>query len=199
MNTTWIYKPRSGDRVFVEKPGDEVAIVEWPNGCRHVVGGVHLQYWAAECGSWWRDKARSMAAKAIESIGQGVAWDNQGHVHMVVPVRFAWQVAGMMEAAAGDNRDPGDRRANPESRNGVRLVLAGVARLVVESGHIRVQRWANHKDQRVPRRLVLTHGPTYEGSQPSEDQVRGGIQPLKAHVEPSASEARAAIAPEITI
>lgn len=133
--TQFIYRPRSGDRVFAVKTHEELASIEWRNGSRHVVGGCHL-WWTASCpGSWWRSDAVTMAAAIVRRYG-GIGWDEQGTVCLIVPVRAAVQAAKLMEAAAPAFRQiPGEGWASVARRqeavesarlaNLARLVLAG--------------------------------------------------------------------------
>lgn len=131
----FIYRPRSGDRVFAVKTHEEIASVEWRNGSRHVAGGCHL-WWTASCpGAWWRSDAVTMAAAIVRRYG-GIGWDDQGTVCLIVPVRAAVQAAKLMEAVAPAFRQiPGEEWASVAQRqewleadrlaNLARLVLAG--------------------------------------------------------------------------
>jgi hypothetical protein len=43
MKSTFIYRPKSGNRVFSENPNHVIRVTTWPNGSKHVDGGVHSQ------------------------------------------------------------------------------------------------------------------------------------------------------------
>lgn len=77
----FVYRPRSGDRVFAYLPTTEVGIVHWSNGCRHIFGGVHLTLCPGGQGSP-RLLARRLGEDLVTSHG-GIAWDEQGVVHVV--------------------------------------------------------------------------------------------------------------------
>lgn len=81
LNTHFIYCPRSGDRVFVEKPGPEIVVFRWRNGCRHVVGGIRLK-WEA-CG-YKRAPLRRLLRDFVGAV-TGIAWDDRGTISAVVP------------------------------------------------------------------------------------------------------------------
>lgn len=129
----FIYCPKSGNRVFAWKTHEEIASIEWRNGCRHVVGGCCLSYATACPGSWWRSDAKRMAEVIVRRSG-GVAWDEQGQVSLVVPVRAAVHAAKLMDAAAPAFRQfPGEEWASiarrQEAMESARL--ANLARLVM--------------------------------------------------------------------
>ncbi len=92
---TFVYGPREKDYVIEKNPGPEIAIVEWPNTCRHVVGGVHLQYFAAKTRNWCRSAARNVAMGIVQAT-TGIAWDDKGLISLVVPARYAWQANELM-------------------------------------------------------------------------------------------------------
>jgi hypothetical protein len=134
-NPVFIYRPRSGDRVFAARaPEDAIpAIVTWPgNGCRHVVGGVHLVYEAAESRRWWWDCARRMAGLIVDAVG-GVAWDDQGTIHLAVPWLSAAEADRWMLAARAASLH--DFRASPrisrELVNAASLALVGMSDIYV--------------------------------------------------------------------
>jgi len=81
----FIYQPRSGDRVFVEYPGPHIAIVKYSNGCRHVVGGVKLEWFTAEPLRHWRIPATRALRELVQSFQEGIAWDEGGRVFAIVP------------------------------------------------------------------------------------------------------------------
>ena len=79
MTQHFIYKPNSGDRVFIERPSDWLAITTWGNGCRTVVGDIVVLTWStARPTRWWRDLACRALTDAINAIREGVAYDAQG-------------------------------------------------------------------------------------------------------------------------
>lgn len=119
-STTFVYRPQSGDRVFACHPTADIVVVEWANGCRHVVGGVKLAYHTAGQGQWWRTAARAMADAIIPATG-GVAWDCQGEVSLVVPCWCAVEVHRRM-VSARPHHDEGE-----DDRKEAALVVAGAA------------------------------------------------------------------------
>ena len=84
MQITFIYRPRSGDRVFAFRAHPAIAIIGWPCGSRHAAGGVRLTYKASSTGCSYRDEAKSVAATIVAAAG-GIAWDDRGTVSLVVP------------------------------------------------------------------------------------------------------------------
>jgi hypothetical protein len=125
----FVYHPRSSDRVFacwVEGIGLPT-VITWQNGCRHVVGGTHLVYESAEPRAHWRYDAERMARRIIDMTG-GIAWDDQGTIHLVVPSPAAWQVDRWMRAAkaasVGDAADVCEH-----DRNVAAMVITGAAPL----------------------------------------------------------------------
>ena len=83
MNTTFVYQPRSG-RTIYNYPSTKLVLVQWANGCCHVVGGYHLAWNAAYSGKWHRDDAiRSL--REVASIHGGYVWDDRGDVHIITP------------------------------------------------------------------------------------------------------------------
>jgi len=118
---TWIYKPRSGDRVFAQREHPELAVHTWEDGCRHVAGGVLLSVVAAEAGAWWRDDATALA-KAIVAVAGGLAWDEQGTITLIVPASAALQAARLL--ARGEALHARGNGLLGEA-NLVRLVTAG--------------------------------------------------------------------------
>jgi hypothetical protein len=82
----FLYCPRSGPRwIAGSGPRSEAAlpIVEWPNGCAHAVGH-HMSFATATQGAWWRSDACELA-QLISQHYRGVAWDDRGEVHLVLP------------------------------------------------------------------------------------------------------------------
>lgn len=121
----FIYQPRSGDRVISLVPSTAVAVLRYPNGSRHVLGGVTLQYHASKSGEegWWRDRARVLAAGLVDVYG-GIAWDDCGTVCLTVPHAAAWAAHELMCAAG---------RTKPyraDSPAGIALLTGGAARMV---------------------------------------------------------------------
>lgn len=97
---TFIYQPCSGDRVFAESYPDDKAtpeVVKHPNGCRHVIGGAHLWWDTVVPTKWWRTQAKVLADKLLQQWG-GVAWDDQGTIHIVTCEPS--KVCAAMDAAA---------------------------------------------------------------------------------------------------
>ena len=83
--THWVYRPRSGDRVFRENWNTQaMACVCYEDGLRHVLGGVAIGYSTAMPGGWWRDVARATAAAIVQAVG-GIAVDCQGEVYVITP------------------------------------------------------------------------------------------------------------------
>lgn len=105
---TFIYHPRSGDRVFAWADHPEIGVINWDNGCRHVVGGAHLSVVAVHPGKWWRDQATTVAAALVQAAG-GIAWDDQGKVSLILPERWAVRAVQLLIAAGGDHLSPEER------------------------------------------------------------------------------------------
>ncbi len=83
--THWVYRPRSGDRVFRENWNTQaMACVCYEDGLRHILGGVAIGHSTAMPGGWWRDLARTTAAAVVQATG-GVAVDCQGEVYVITP------------------------------------------------------------------------------------------------------------------
>jgi hypothetical protein len=101
MNTTFIYRPTTGDRVFVEVFTPHLRIVKWSNGCRHVQGGVRLS-WVATTRPYWRQDGKALLAHAVSATG-GIAWDEQGVLHVVVPTYAAGEVRRLVCALTGED------------------------------------------------------------------------------------------------
>jgi hypothetical protein len=129
-NPVFIYCPRSGDRVIAARPADDglPAIATWQNGCRHVIGGVHLVYEAAAPRRHWRAAARRMAEIIIDAVG-GVSWDDRGTIHLCVPVSAAATADRWMRAAGMAALDTLYADIEPERRNQAALALVGAARV----------------------------------------------------------------------
>lgn len=118
----FIYRPKSGDRVFAHQAHETIVVVEWANGCRHVIGGTLLRYSTAVPGRWWRADAKVVATQVVASVG-GIAWDDQGEVSLIVPTEWVGGVHRLMVAArelAGSEPTPGEL-----DRERVALLLAG--------------------------------------------------------------------------
>jgi len=128
MKQFFIYRPKSGDRVVAENATSEVAVAHWSNGSRHVVGALtRLDYFAAAPKGWWRTAACKAAESVVAAVG-GVAWDDQGQVSLVVPIRWALEAHRIMKAVGG--RDAAiDEQAILAS-----LVEAGLTELQVDLG-----------------------------------------------------------------
>lgn len=90
----FVYRPRSGDRVFAYYPTEEVGIALWGNGSRHVFGGVHLVLCPGGQGSP-RLLARRFTEDLVASHG-GIAWDEQGIVHVVTARMGAFRAAAII-------------------------------------------------------------------------------------------------------
>lgn len=131
-NVTFVYCPRSGDRVFAEKIlSQEVQVVKWPNNSRHIVGGVALSYCASVPGQYWRGQART-AAQSLISAGGGVAWDEQGSINLVVPLSLAYQADQVMRAARGAATGQAVVFEDENRANEARMLLSGVTYLTVD-------------------------------------------------------------------
>lgn len=86
MNIVFVYHPRSGARWLPDvgpRAGLAIPLVEWGNGCAHVLG-AHIRLETAAPNQWWRLAAREAAATIARHFG-GVAWDACGEVNLVVP------------------------------------------------------------------------------------------------------------------
>ena len=122
----FIYWPKSGGRVFAQNPTDEVGVVEWYNGCRHVVGGVLLEYATAQPCMWWRDTARRIAGQIVALAG-GVAWDEQGTIMLIVPCSAAAKADQVMKSVR--EVSVGVAPAEEMRANAMRLLAAGAYQL----------------------------------------------------------------------
>ncbi|MFH0853061.1 MAG: hypothetical protein V1853_01525 [bacterium] len=115
--STFVYCPTTGDRVFAQKDTEGIVVVKWQNECRHVVGGVHFYFSAAEPKKHWRSRAKVLATAIIKNAC-GIAWDECGEVHLIVPHSKAWATFEIMGAASPDG--------NPD-HNKVAMIHNGVA------------------------------------------------------------------------
>lgn len=102
---TFVYRPRSGDRIFCEAFPDGMPTpvdVQHPNGCRHIIGGAHLWWRTADPGQHWRAAARTITSTLVARYG-GFAWDDQGVIHIVTcaprPCALAMDSAANAHAA----------------------------------------------------------------------------------------------------
>ena len=121
MKNIFVYCPKSGDRVFVSNPGPLMRVIGWANGSRHLQGDlVHIHWFAASSGNYWRDSAKDLA-KAILSCWQGVAWDDQGQINLAVPRYLAGWAAGLVQQA-GAMQDKGFASSNVP----LQLLLQGI-------------------------------------------------------------------------
>lgn len=136
---TFVYQPRSGDRVFAQKEASSVTVTLFANGSRVVEGDyVELAYNAAAPGRWWRDTARRVAEQIVQAVG-GLAWDNQGSIHLIVPPAAALTAASIMQAAGGEDLQWEDRvrAASGATAQEGRLLQAGILRVATDrDGHL---------------------------------------------------------------
>ncbi len=131
----FIYRPKSGDRVFAEREAVGLAFARWPNGCRHVIGGAApLAYTGGSRD--WRSAAHS-AAKAFVAARGGIAWDDRGEISIIVPCEHAFEAARVMEALGGAFGHAG-AHVTPTSPIGALLLGQGLATLTVEDGSNRL-------------------------------------------------------------
>lgn len=121
--TTFIYCPRSGDRIFAAIPTGDIVLLRWGNGCTHVIGGTHLSWSTAAPRQHWRLVARALATRIVESFG-GVAWDENGCINLIVPSETSGTTEWLMRAARartiGCTWDESD-----DGRNQVACIIAG--------------------------------------------------------------------------
>ena len=82
LQTTFIYRPCSGDRVFAEHLDQSMIVIKWPSGCRHVIGGYLTIFPGGS--QVWRASAREYLAAHVKHF-HGVAWDEQGTLHVQSP------------------------------------------------------------------------------------------------------------------
>lgn len=103
------------------------------NGSRVVEGDyAELVYSTVVPCRWWRDTARRVAEQIVQEVG-GLAWDNQGSIHLIVPLEAALAAAGIMQASAGDDLRYEDRvtvARGATSQEG-RLLRAGLLKVSV--------------------------------------------------------------------
>ena len=105
---TFIYHPRSGDRVFETGDLSRLIVIRWENYSRHVLGGTEF---AVDAQGRPRNWARRGAAEAVEEYG-GLAWDEQGTIHAVVPEAYrseAWAI--WLQGLAPAVREPLSKEA----------------------------------------------------------------------------------------
>lgn len=169
MNCTFIYCPRSGDRVFCESPNDYIRIVSWFNGCRHVQGGVHLCWPAAVPNFYWRGEAQTLATQIVATAG-GIGWDENGMIHIIVPVHAAFAAWQWMQAASLVSLCPPDTNSAALVIGGA-AVMDGMNNIVPRCVREEIPDWAN---------IDL---PTWTDYRP--DSVAGGTE---LHPEPEAEE-----------
>ena len=127
----FIYHPRSRDRVFAERPIAGMAWAKYPNGCRHVVGGVMIAVECANPGAgYWRQRAKALAGQIIAAVG-GLAQDDCGTICFYVPRDRCVDVAKLLTAM-----EPGEpefktsaryKPSEPEPEFSVRRGLWGVS------------------------------------------------------------------------
>jgi hypothetical protein len=120
--SVFIYQPRSGSRVFASQIAATIGVVRWSNGCRHVLGGLHLEWSSAVPRQHWRTPGRALATSVVQAVG-GIAWDEQGLLHLIVPRRSTFRAWELMNALGAQH---GSLAGND---NAVRLVAEGAARL----------------------------------------------------------------------
>ena len=85
VSKVFIYQPRSGDRVFAcNNDVPSIIVLKWDDGCRTIVGGHHLELRCAEPKRWCRAAARRLFSEVVAYSG-GIAWDDQGVVHIISP------------------------------------------------------------------------------------------------------------------
>ena len=90
MKNTFVYCPKSGDRVFAQKDCAEIVVIRYDNTCRHVVGGRHFSFNTVTPNAWCRDDAQRLVTQVIGHSG-GVAWDDRGDLNLVIPEhKVAW-------------------------------------------------------------------------------------------------------------
>jgi hypothetical protein len=135
MKPVFVYCPRAGTRVFAARASADglPTIITWRgNGSSHIVGGVHLAYEAAEARRWWRDSARRMAGLIVDAVG-GVAWDDQGTIHLAVPWLSAAEADRLMRAAraAALHDSPVGPEIGLELVNRASLALVGMGDIYV--------------------------------------------------------------------
>lgn len=114
--SVFIYRPKSGSRVFSENPNRHIRVTTWGNGCKHVEGGVHLSWNAAAQGNNWRQEGRVLMDRIVMAVG-GVAWDEQGTLSIVVPTSKAYKAWELISCLDADRT----RR----TQNVVNLIVAG--------------------------------------------------------------------------
>ena len=181
MQTMFVYRPKAGDRVFAERAAPGMAVVKWGNGCRHVVGGVHMEWYAAAPGSWWRRQAKTLAEEIVGSVG-GIAWDDQGAIRLIVPVGVAARVRALMCAGEAHMTSSSETEQDALKRDAA-LIMAGYrpaeGRLDIgASGLFVAERPVIEKaaaDTIAPKAYVWFFGPA-----PSKDAARPTIASVTA-------------------
>jgi hypothetical protein len=165
----FIYRPRSGDRVLAEYASPYLVICRWPNGCRHVVGGVHLRWETARPKAYWRNIAAavfSAAAKAVaENTGRGViVWDDRGFLHVVVEPLDAKRFYRLAESIRPKRE--GDEISNIALQNIAAMAAAGFPIVPTEED------WELEEGRKYvffpPPLIKRRHLPWYLGVAPTE-------------------------------
>lgn len=138
LQTSFIYHPRSIDRVFRSadrvfaqniQPAAGIRVVMWQNGCRHVQGGVRLEY---DVPGKLRYRMRELASRIIDASG-GIAWDHRRIISLVLPAAYGWAAHTAIATLLAAPLRPNTAADDP---NIVQLVAAGVAWLVPEEGKL---------------------------------------------------------------
>ena len=179
VSIVFVYCPKSGDRLLAEniRHGDDIVAVQWSNGSRHVVGGVHLQYQCAAPGAaYWRTEARELARAIVAATG-GIAWDDRGDISLIVPVRSAAAAADRLMRAA---RPAAAHSWQEDDANVVRLVEAGWG-LELVGGQLQICTWrppaAEAADaEQPPVDVVTVLGWTPDGDVPPQAEAYGRLQ-----------------------
>lgn len=106
---SFIYQPKSGDRVFIEQQSPWIVVIRWGNGCRHVAGNFVVLSWSTAIqGQYWRHEAVRALREIIPQVG-GIAWDAQGTVSACVPTHQAKMVIDLMGRISPNDHDDRDR------------------------------------------------------------------------------------------
>lgn len=107
-----------------------VAVLSHQNGCRHVAwsqpGACRLVYGAPMDSRRWREEAAALITPYVKA-SDGVAWDEQGDITVVIDCRAAWDLAHALVVMGGPLPKPGNAI-------GAGLVLGGAAKVVRNRG-----------------------------------------------------------------
>lgn len=165
-NVSFVYKPKSGERVFACRPTLRIGVVEYTNGSRHIVGDfVLLEYRVAQPGAWWKNNAIETARGLITGRG-GVAWYDSGTLYMAVPSRAAFGINLAMRRAE-KHFSPAMFTVYYEIKKDMNVVSL-LGRGLVETTEYVEARSASYDNWAVDRSENIVYQPTVDNTNYSE-------------------------------